>query len=847
VREHSVRFVDGLWVLPPHPPHDSLQHNLAGTLSARVAALPASERALAEALSVRRGILSLPLCMQLSDDSDPTALFRDLDELEAKGVLTSLANRRYRFGQEALRQLFLRHLGPQRAKALHLRLGDALLQHESSRPEDVVEAGYHLMLGGAEVRGAELVASTAPRLPFRGATTTAALPALEAALAVYERQERSPLECLRLAVVICGAMDKRATALYADKALAALCAYAGGDHALLQRWLGLRPGFWAGQAVTRFKHWASPASQRGLPPKAALFAFYRVAFSALSVRTAMLDSAGTEQLLQHAVSLATAGPLPSLLAEVFRAQFLALRGDFAASQSCARSILARFDAEPALFASGGRATTSGILATLHIGMGMLEAQYGLQSAAAFAISDELSSLAQRAHAEEPVAGGRETGAVSEVELRLAADRLRLVMHLARGERVQAEAMYEPIRGSVAMGMHRLFEVWCTVIECNMSLRTADVAGLRRCVETFTHYLDEHAQVEVWLEIARAHLALCLGKPEEALASYATCLKHVQPGTAWCWDTLCFGYADALLATGEHVQARTWLLALLEHPVVVAARPSSSWATLEATLAWAEAECQALDAAQQRIAALERELDDSDHRLVIGFIHEVAARIAKRSGAEASCTSHLNKMRRSYALTRNPALMKRGQRVLDSLRVVKARSDKPALGGDREIVTRVTTRREISSAPASETIPLAMPEQAQAHAHGLASHALETLLTSSGASEGYLYSLRTGEPQLLAATEHEHLAELSARVRELSEEASAADSQPSEDGAGSELRQSYVSVRALDRSYQLHWLYDAETHDRVAACLLSGGNEALRAPDAALLAQAAGRLQLFSPG
>jgi len=38
---------------------------------------------------------------------------------------------------------------------------------------------------------------------------------------------------------------------------------------------------------------------------------------------------------------------------------------------------------------------------------------------------------------------------------------------------------------------------------------------------------------------------------------------------------------------------------------------------------------------------------------------------------------------------------------------------------------------------------------------------------------------------------------------------------------------------------------------VAACLLSGGgsggNEALRAPDAALLAQAAGRLQLFSPG
>ena len=97
-------------------------------------------RALAEALSVRRGHLSLTLCMRLSDDKDTRALFRTLDELVAKGVLVSGANG-YHFGQDALREVFLRRLSSKRARRLYRRLGEALLQYDSGVPADLIEAG----------------------------------------------------------------------------------------------------------------------------------------------------------------------------------------------------------------------------------------------------------------------------------------------------------------------------------------------------------------------------------------------------------------------------------------------------------------------------------------------------------------------------------------------------------------------------------------------------------------------------------------------------------------------------------------------------------------------------------
>jgi tetratricopeptide (TPR) repeat protein len=693
VFQRVVRFVDGMWVLPPQVPQDSLQRNLAATLSARAAALPPAERALAEALSVRRGHLSLTLCMRLSDDKDARALFRTLDELVAKGVLVSGANG-YHFGQDALREMFLRRLSSKRRRRLHRRLGEALLQYDSGVPADLIEAGYNLIRGGAEIRGADLIASVAKGLHTRGATTIAALPAIEAALEVFEHWGRPPRDCLRLRTVLAGALDKRATAQYADSTLQALCAHAGGERAQALEWLGGKARFALGFAATQGSYWLTPKAQRGPKPAVALFAFYRVAFSTLSVRSAGLDADGLERVVTLTQRLQHAGPLPALIAQTFEAQLRSLRGDLEHARSTSYALAARLAAEPAWLRNTSPATVSAITAVVHIGLGMLEAQYSLHSNKALAVIESLKALAQRARALQTTPYGDSKDAVDEVELELAAQQLSKIMHLARGERFRAEAATDTTtpRTSTLTGMHQQFEIWRTAIDCVLSVRCQDVASLRRAVETFTHYLPEQPWLLPWLEIARAHLLLCLGKTQEALTAYATILNVIQPGRSQAWDTLYYGYADALISAGEAAQARDWLTRVLQLPTVLQARDTTARVSLEAQLAWAEAECQAVDSAAERIARLERELASADHPLVLGFVHEVAARIAHRARNDERQAEQLNLMKRQYTLTRNQALLARGQRVQDSFG--EARPSQALREKDRDrVVTKVTSRRE----------------------------------------------------------------------------------------------------------------------------------------------------------
>jgi len=850
VRENNVRFVDGLWVIPPHLSPDRLQRNLAATLSARAAALPPPERRLAEALSVRRGNLSLPLCMRLADEDDAPLLFENLDELVAKGVLSSGVNG-YHFGQDALRQVLLRQLPDKRAKRLHLRLGKALLQQAASEPQERIEGGYNLILGGDELHGAKVVAVTARRLPTRSLGTTQALPAVEAALEVFERLGRPRLDCLRLRVVLAGAMDRRATQRYATATLQALCDAAGGQgqksYTLLRCKFGSQLEFWTRYTATQLEFCMTPAQQRGPRPGWALAMFYRVGFSVLGVFMSELDVEGTKRLVRQAQSLAPAGPLHALVAEVFRAQLLALRGNVAASLSCARTVHAQFEA---VASEAEQGTRSGIVATLNIGMGMLEAHYGLRSQAALSVCDELTELADQVHAQEPVGAWNETGAVSELELRLAAHELTQAVHLARAECSQAEAEEQPApKTGPTTGLHRQLDVWTTLIECDIGLRTGDVAGLRRCVETFTHWVAENSGLAPWLDIARAHLALCLGKPKEALVGYGRWVRKIRPGDALCWDTLYFGYAEGLLAVGESSRARAWLMDALKHPVVKDARETTSGATLSALLALVEAECKALDLASERIQMLEQALADSDHPLVLGYVHEVAARIAHKRGDEKTCSEQLSQMKRWYTLTRNSALLTRGQRVQDSLSDMrlgevstqdakKLKKDvKPAEDNDadRPVVTRVTTRRDPASGKPSSG-PIRMQWTSPEH-----TQALQTLLSTSGANDGYLYVLHHDHPRLVAATRNEHANTLAAKLSALIEQFTEAVRAEAPDASEPPATANGIDIQTADANYQLHWLSDPETGRVIAACFLRREDRELRALEPELLERTASTL------
>jgi hypothetical protein len=760
VREDIVRFVDGLWVLPPAVPQEGLPRNLAATLSARAAALTPPERALAEALCVRRGALSLPLCLKLSDDKDARTLFRHTDELVAKGVLVS-GPHGYHFGQDALREVLQRELPSDRARLLHLRLGEALLELGAHRPEDMIEAGFNLLLGGAERRGADLLARVAPKLTRRGSITSAALPALEAALELYEKWGRSPRHCLRLRAVMIGSMDPRVVAQYSDTTLNALCHYSGANYAArLRPWLGARCGFLAGFVLANLRHWLTPRRRKGPRPRDAIVAFYRAAFAVMSVRTSVLDLAGTQRLMHQTESIEASSAAGPIVAETFRALVLALRGQVTCGLASGRRALGLIDSAHDLQRVASAAAQGGIQASVYIGLGMVEAQYTLRGRQVLEIVDELTRLSNQAHLVEPHnLEYPHTGGITASEFVLMIHQLRLAYHLVRGERSQAEAHHgELLMHSVQTGMQHQFDIWHNVLECNMSARTLDAASLRRCVEIFTHYVGDYTQLVPHLEIARAHLAYCLGKPHEALIGYEKWLTRVQPGEMAGWEGLYCGYADALLAVGAAARARSWLLGLLDHPVLASAPLSSCRVTLETLLAWAEAEDQEPAAAKARIEQLLSELKSADQPLVMGFVHETAARVAQRCGDHAACSEHLKTMKRWYAATRNPALLMRTQRVAESVSAHTPHTMQAVSDLDPKVVTRVTTRREVGSVDA-------LFEQSISHQE-LCQHALHFVIESAGGDSGYLYLQNDDGLQLSASTTGEPEDDLERAVHEL---------------------------------------------------------------------------------
>lgn len=740
VRENIVRFVDGLWVLPPAIPQDDLPRNLAATLSARAAALTPPERALAEALCVRRGALSLPLCLKLSDEKNTRTLFRNLDELVAKGVLVS-GSTGYHFGQDALREVLLDELPRERARLLHLRLGEALLELGSERPEDTIEAGFNLLLGGAEERGADILARTATRLPGRGSVTSAALPALEAALELYEKWGRPPGQCLKLRAVMVGSTDRRIVGQYSDVTLSALSRYAGAQRALrLQPWLGARLGFLAALAIATLRYHLTPRRRRGPRPATATAAFFRAAFGVLSVRTSVLDVVGTERLVQQAEAFASANASTRIMAETFRALWQSLRGEVADALESGWHVVEQLNTNADELSQLGAAARRGVLTSIYIGLGMVEAQYALQGRRVLEIIDQLIQLPDQAKSTS------HNGGMTQPELGLVIHQLRLAYHLVRGERSQAEARRgELLMHSVQTGLQFQFDVWRNLLECNMSARTMDAASLRRCVEIFIHYVADYPELVPCLEIARAHLAHCLGKPQEALALYEKWLPVIQPGEMSGWDGLYCGYPDALIAVGRAADAREFIARALEHHVFKRAPQSTCRVTIEALLAWAETECQELAAARERIERLLGDVRSADQPLVVGFVHETAARVAQRSGDEQGRQLHLKAMRRWYASTRNAALLMRAQRVIDSMLEPKptAGAPTPESEVERGVVTRITTRRDVSSVDALFEETADRQEQCE--------HALHFVVEAAGGTSGHLYLRGEDGPQLAASS------------------------------------------------------------------------------------------------
>lgn len=742
-----VHYTNGLWVLPMELSTLELPVGLAATLSARLAALSPQARRFAETLSVRRGSLSLQLCVALADPEDRAEAFALVDVLVAQGVLTA-SREGYAFGQEGLRDTLLAEMDPARGRELHLRLARALLAAPELAPEEEIEAGWHLLRGGDEARGAERLASAAPKLALRGDATSAALPALEAALEVYERTGKSPEACLELRVILARSIDRAMTERYADDTMRMLAPWAGLDVArrlapVLGRWVAIRLGL----LVAFVRGRLLPKPRRGPLPRLALQGIYQCAMALLPVRTAVIDLEGFKRVRAYTELLASLGVFTRVADLLVQGALGALRARYHEPLRAIERGMELLDAHPTL-PNVDPAMRRGLVAAMLMTRGVLEAQHGIHSRQTLDIIDELERMSR----EDPLAGAPAGLSlernITNLEIAGSATQLRIIFHVLRGETDLAAKFRERFAlHGIQTGLSWLHDVWRTLLEGAASSRSGDLTSLRRAIEHLRQIAKEAPHLEGFLVLDQAYLAAALGRQADAREGFERGLEYFPLGEHAGWDGNVIALANTLIELGDADRAVTVLRQARPH-AGPASEPTVIQALIDATLARALAHQGDHIAAAKLMDDLLGRLQGSDHPMLLGAVHEAGARIAWFAGAHDRLRGHVEQMQRWYSQTRNPALLTRAQRIVRLIDAPVPVSVRPS-AEEMDVATRITTHREAEGVHA--ILGTCADENERAHS------ALHLLIQQAGGTEGHLYlwhgdrlrlaaSVEGGEPQ-----------------------------------------------------------------------------------------------------
>jgi hypothetical protein len=269
VAREIIRYSAGIWMLPSDRPLAGLPGALEDALSVRIGSLSDAARGLAECLSLQRETPTLELCRLLCGTADEREVLLLLDELARNDVLYA-DQAGYRFSSTALREVLFNGMETAGSEANHKRLGDALAVLAGSENLALqVEAGWHLILGGDEIRGADMiarVASDAVTVRFLIADLHHVAEPVEAALNVYKRHRKSVYARMPLLAALAQAgyyQDRAWGERYGDEALDILEHITGLRMArLFSRFIGRHLGLLFGLSFAFLRFWFAPRSER---------------------------------------------------------------------------------------------------------------------------------------------------------------------------------------------------------------------------------------------------------------------------------------------------------------------------------------------------------------------------------------------------------------------------------------------------------------------------------------------------------------------------------------------------------------------------------------------------------
>ncbi len=734
VEQRIVRYGQGMWVLPEEVSSQEVPHSLAEAMASRAAALSPAARALVEAVSIRRGSMSLELCMALADGQGDSEIFQALEELIWTGVL-EMAGDEYRFCQEPFRQTILSTLGSDRRQQLHLRLGQVLLASGMPRLQDEIEVGWHLLHGGDENRGAELLAAAAEKVAKEEDDLWTAVPAVAAALRVYQRQGRAPAEILRLQsrMVSWGPYSERydLTTKYGEETVRELYHYSGLELASrLGRYMGGKTALPVAQRITAGQTMLAPKHKRGPSPAVALGYLVKCLPALVATKAFFVDSEGIFRLAGYARPLSAFGKKHTGYAIYLYARAFELQhsGRFGAMSETLDALIALLD-DPTACTDMPDEDRQDMKQGAQLDAGLWEAMEGKPRAL-----ERAAQLESR---------GTNLG-------QLGAHQVRMTYHLHRGEKkLAAEHRRKVETHGMRKGSTWQVDFLIAPVAGLASALMLDMTGLKASLEALSRLVKQAPTLKPIRDALRIPYMSLRGKHEQAIALGERLVSKHPPWKSEHWVDMRGALANALSSgeqPGRAKQVCEETLAALGDE----RRSSVGGHIVALQLGIAEMGLRNLERAAEIVDELIAEKAVDGSPLVMGRCHQVRTLIALLGRDRTSFEHHLSQMRIWFAATENSVLLAQVNQIEDAGKQNRAFSSIPPPPAEHDIETAVQQPGESAHVDSVFEQCSGPEERAQ--------RALQVVLERAGADSGCLYLVQRDGLRLAASTNAAGLAE-----------------------------------------------------------------------------------------
>jgi len=691
IARQVLRFTGGIWTIPFDKPDAELPAALEDVLSLRVGSLSEAARTLAECLSLQKEPPTLELCQLIAQTQEQRELFGLLDELASNDVL--YADRGgYRFSSLALAQVLLAGMDLERLAQNHLRLGKAFSALAGEGQAALkVQAGWHLIQGGDERLGADMIARVAAdpvAIRVMLANLHKAGQALSAALAVYNKYRLSIYERLPLLASLAQAgyyEDRGFAERYGDQALDVLEYVSGLQLArrlrrFLGRWLSLMVAL--SFAVLRFR--CVPRAERNYSFADVLIHLFGSVTTCVGSAAITLDA---ERAARTADTLEPFSVLPDRLTPVGIYDFCRALGEIgrdnqAVAYETFDKLLRRFQDRryyPSLPDEGRKI----YVAASHF------------ARASFAIF--------RAHGQTAL---ESADALEKMDFKLyqtIASQLRFLYYTNRGEYAKAAAHREELELRAAhLGSLWQVETWETPALILIYTLLSDVVSSTRVAQRLEILGQSVPSLKRYAVLAKHGLMRSRGDPKFADEVGEVYVKEV-PRSYNGWGAAQAFWARGYNELGEYAEAKRVCENTLEHLTDADREYVSHFLGLDIQLAIADAGLGDFAGGLARLDGALKRFADCDHPLVHGLLHDARARIAFASADIETYERSLSEVEHWFVSTGTPILIAKYKRLAELSQVHGSLVTRKVLGrvtthetavGDDEFLTRTLCDTEL---------------------------------------------------------------------------------------------------------------------------------------------------------